>query len=235
MPKEKDGHRSAPESVETVVAARRPPLIGVLRPSSAELPSARMLAASGVPHTGADALPAPTPPAEIRPQRADRPGLGAHVRAQKQDLRVCPGIIHQVVECYSFLDGGASLGMRACDEDVIPPFPRHAPAVVGGVVRIGRFSFTDDPCEEGMSWKWHERPIGRTSRFGITLRQLPLLQTCHQAAIPKTVARCVFPIPGFPTKITASRLSIYSPRNSSPLHFPKRFGLRAHESKVILQ
>jgi len=47
-----------------------------------------------------------------------------------------------IVGRYSFLDGSANLGTGACNEDTIPPFPRAARAVLGGDVRIGRFSFT---------------------------------------------------------------------------------------------
>ena len=46
------------------------------------------------------------------------------------------------------------LGDATFAEDTIPPFPQPARAAVGGEVRIGRFSFTDDPREEGMSRRW---------------------------------------------------------------------------------
>ena len=61
-----------------------------------------------------------------------------------------------------------------------PPFPQPLRAAVGGEVRIGRFSFTDDPREEGMSRGWHEWPVNRPTWCGKTFRQSPLLQTSHQ-------------------------------------------------------
>ena len=69
-----------------------------------------------------------------------------------EHLVVIPNYSPVVGRC-SFLDGSANLGTQACDEDTIPPFPRPR-AAVGGEVRIGRFSFTDDPREEGMSRGW---------------------------------------------------------------------------------
>ena len=91
-----------------------------------------------------------------------------------------PRIIHHGVGRCVFLDGSVSLGTRRFAGDRIPPFPQPLRAAVGGEVRIGRFSFTDDPREEGMSRGWHEWPVNRPTWCGKTFRQSPLLQTSHQ-------------------------------------------------------
>src|SRR5208282_3224922 len=73
-----------------------------------------------------------------------------------------------------------NLGTLTCAEGVSPLPPPATKVTVGDESRIGQCSFTDDPREEGMSRGRFESPVGRTTRYGKSFRQSPLLQTSNQ-------------------------------------------------------